>query len=537
LIKGFRQIVLLTVLSRVLGMARDMAFAFFLGASGVMDGWVIAFMIPNLARRLFGEGAASSSLIPVYSQELEKDRKRADRLALTVATVVFVVTSGIVLVGEIVIWTWYASTSLESTRLTLALSGVMLPYMVMVCCVAILAGILNTHRHFAAPALAPVLLNICLIGSLCLGGWVLGLTVRTQVLVTAGAVILAGLVQLAAQIAPLRALGVDVRPAWDVRSAAFRRVLLLMGPMILGLTATQINTLADNLIAAWLSGSAEKGQFFTWFGHQINYPLWEGAVSQLFYAQRLYQFPLGVFGISLATAIFPVMSADAARKDFGALCKTVSRGLRGAVFVSIPATIGLLIVSEFVVAAIFERGEFSTLDTIGTTFTLSFYVLGLSGYFAQHVLARAFYSLQESDIPAKSAGVAVLVNLCLNCTLVWFLGTGGLAASTALCSYLQVVILAVVLRRRLGPGILDGLARAIFQTIAVTVCMEVALIAVMFALRQQSHVLRLAVAVPVAAGVYLLAAKILRVEMLSLLFGRHRKTATPPTDTPATPTL
>ena len=368
-----------------------MSFAFFLGASSVMDGWVIAFMIPNLARRLFGEGAASSSLIPVYSQEMEKDRKQADGVALTVVTMVFVVTAGIVLAGEILIWTWHAFSAYETTRLKLALSGVMLPYMTMVCCVAILAGILNTHRHFAAPAVAPVLLNVFLITSLCFGGWVLDVSARTQVFIAAGAVLLAGLVQLGIQVPPLRSHGVHVRPAWQIRSAAFRRVLLLMGPMILGLTATQINTLADNLIAVWLSGSAEKGQFFTWFGHQIGYPLWEGAVSQLFYAQRLYQFPLGVFGISLATAIFPVMSADAARKDFAALCKTVSRGLRGAVFIAIPATIGLLLVSESAVAAIFQRGQFTSLDTIGTTFTLSFYVLGLSGYFAQHVLARAVY--------------------------------------------------------------------------------------------------------------------------------------------------
>ena len=528
MIKGFRQIVGLTVLSRVLGMLRDMAFAFFLGASGVMDGWVIAFMIPNLARRLFGEGAAASSLIPVYSQEIEKDRAQADRLALTVATVVFVVTAALVVVGEVVIWTWYSFTTLETTRLKLSLSGVMLPYMTMVCCVAILAGILNTHRHFAAPAIAPVLLNVFLIITLCFGGWVLKVPARVQVFVAAGGVLLAGLVQLAIQVPPLRSHGIHVRPAWEVRSAAFRRVLLLMGPMVFGLTATQINTLADNFIALWFSGSAEKGQVFSWFGQRIHYPLWEGAVSHLFYAQRLYQFPLGVFGISLATAIFPVMSADAAKKDYAALCRTVAHGLRAAVFVSIPATIGLLLIAESAVAVIFQRGEFTSLDTIGTTFTLSFYVLGLSGYFAQHVLARAFYSLQESDIPAKSAAAAVLINLCLNLTLVWFLGTGGLAAATALCSYLQVVVLVVVLRRRLGSGVLDGLARAIFQTIAVTVLMEAALLIVMYILREQSHVVRLAVAVPTAAAVFLAAAKLLRLEMLTLILGPRRKPTAPP---------
>lgn len=525
MIKGFRQIVVLTVVSRVLGMVRDMSFAFFLGASGVMDGWVIAFMIPNLSRRLFGEGAASSSLIPVYSQELEKDREQADRLALTVATAVVVALTAVVLAGEILIWAYYALSQHESTRLKLALSGVMLPYMVVICLVAILAGILNTHRHFAAPAAAPVLLNVLLIGTLCFAGWILKAPPRVQVFIVAAGVIVAGIVQLAIQLPPLRAAGVRVRPVWDVRSAAFRRVLVLMGPMVLGLTVTQINTLADNFIALWLSGSPEKGHVFELLGRRVAYPLWEGAVSQLFYAQRLYQFPLGVFGISLATAIFPVMSADAARGDLDALRRTVSRGLRGAVFIALPATIGLLFISESVVALIFQRGEFTSRDTAGTAFTLACYVLGLSGYFAQQVLTRAFYALQESDVPARSAVVAVLANLCLNLTLVWYLGTGGLAASTAICSYLQVAILATILRRQLGPGILAGMGRALVQTLAVTFCMEAVLLAVMGALKDHSHLIQVSTALLAGAGVFLLVSRLLRVEMLSLLLGERRRTA------------
>lgn len=522
MIKGFRQIVVLTVVSRVLGMVRDMVFAFFLGASGVMDGWVIAFMIPNLARRLFGEGAASSSLIPIYSQELEKDRHRADRLAMTATTVVFVILTAIVVAGEALIWILYALSDHEATRLKLYLTGVMLPYMTLICTVAILGGILNTHRHFAAPAAASVVLNVLLIAALCFGGWILKVPARTQVFLAAGAVLLTGIVQLAMHVPPLRSCGVSLRPAWDVRSPAFRRVLLLMGPMVLGLTATQINTLADNFVAMWLSGSAEKGHFFELFGRRIEYPMWEGAVSQLFYAQRLYQFPLGVFGISLATAIFPVLSSDAARKDFTSLCRTVSRGLRCSVFISLPATVGLLLVGEPLVGMIFERGEFSSADTIGTTFTLAFYVLGLGGYIAQQVLTRVFYSLQESDVPAKSAVIAVLVNVCLNLTLVWFLGAGGLAASTAICSYLQVGILATILRRRFGPEIRAGMRRAVLETIGATICMEAVLLAVLHALRYHGAAMQLSVAIPTAGGAYLLVAWLCRVEMLSLLFGGHR---------------
>ncbi|MFQ6034770.1 MAG: murein biosynthesis integral membrane protein MurJ [Sedimentisphaerales bacterium] len=520
MIRGFRQIALLTMASRVLGMLRDMTFAYFLGASGLMDGWAIAFKVPNLARRLFGEGAASSSLIPVYSEELQRDREKANRLAFTVVTAVFVLLTGIVLLGEGIIWGYYRFFSnLPGTQLKLKLSAIMLPYMVLICVVAILAGILHTHRHFAAPAAAPVVLNVFLIGSLCFSGWVFHIQPNRQVFIVAVAVILAGLVQLLIQLPPLRARGIYIRPAWQVRSEAFKKVILLMGPMVLGLTVTQINTLADDFIALWFSGSDEKGQFFSWFGQQIRYPLWEGAVSHLFYSQRLYQFPLGVLGISLATAIFPVMSTDAARKDFAALSKSVSQGLRCAVFVALPATAGLLVVARPLVSVIFERGQFTAQDTILTKWTLSFYVLGLCGYFAQQVATRAFYSMQDSFTPARSALIAVFANIVLNLTLIWFLGTGGLAAATAACSYLQVAILVAVLRRRLGSAVLVGLGRALAKTIVATLFMLIMVVAALQLSKSWADIFKLLLSVPSAAAVYLLAAKFLRIEMLSLLTG------------------
>jgi len=524
MIKGFRQIALLTTLSRILGMVRDMSFAYFLGAGGLMDGWAIAFKIPNLARRLFGEGAASSSLIPVYSEELQKDRARADKLAFTVVTVVVVLLIGIVLVGEGIIWGYYRFFSVYAgTRLKLTLSGIMLPYMAMICTVALLAGILNAHRHFACPAAAPIMLNVLLIGSLCFSGWVLGIQPGTQVFIIAVAVLVAGLVQIFIQLPALWARDIRLRPAWQVRSEAFKKVIRLMGPMILGLTVTQINTLADDFIALWFSGSQEKGTLFLWFGRQIQYPLWEGAVSHLFYAQRLYQFPLGVFGISLATAIFPVMSSDAARKDLKAFCRTISGGLRCAIFVALPATVGLVVVAKPLVSVIFQRGQFTEQDATLTAWTLSFYVLGLCGYFAQQVIIRAFYSMQDSKTPARSAVAAVLANVVLNLTLIWFLGTGGLAAATAACSYFQVFVLLAVLRRKLGSGIFEHVAGAIMKSIAATALMLAAAWAALWLSRDWADIFKLLLAVPSAAAVYFLAAKCLRIEMLSLLTGAGTK--------------
>jgi putative peptidoglycan lipid II flippase len=528
MIQGFRQIASLTAVSRVFGMLRDMTFAYFLGAAGLMDGWVIAFKIPNLARRLFGEGAASSSLIPVYSEQLHKDPKAAEKLACTVVTVVFILLAGLVLLGEGIIWGYYRFFStLPSTDLKLTLSGIMLPYTILICVVAILAGILNAHRHFAMPAAAPIVLNIFIISALCLGGWGLGLQPGRLVFVVASAVLIAGFVQLFMQLQPLRKRQVHIRPAWEVRSEAFRKVIILMGPMILGLTATQINTLADDFIALWFSGSPEKGEIFSLFGREIRYPMWEGAVSHLFYSQRLYQFPLGILGISLATAIFPVMSSEAAKKDFDALVKTISRGIRAAVFIALPATAGLILVRHLVVSVLFQRGQFTRIDTSLTAGVLLFYSLGLCGFFIQQVATRAFYSMQDSKMPARSAFIAVCVNIVLNLTLIWFMGAAGLALSTALCSYLQVVILVLALRGRFGFSIMDRVLPTLTKTLTATIVMWIAGNFFLYLCRGLPegtgfNVLRLAIVVLSSAAVYAAAAKLLRIEMLSLL-GRYKQ--------------
>ena len=223
--------------------------------------------------------------------------------------------TGLVIIGEVIIWSIYGLADLSvGPRTGLALSGIMLPYMVMICLVAILGGILNVHRHFAAPAAAPLLLNIIIIASTVISGTKLGVPPEQQVLYVAVGVLVAGAAQMLLHVPPLRASGFRFYPAWDVYSAAFRRVLLMMGPMLLGLTVTQINTLADDLVA--LAFSRDSGT--PWVGGRFRT-----------YAQRLYQFPLGVLGISLATAIFPVMSVDAAKKDFDGLCRTVARGFGG----------------------------------------------------------------------------------------------------------------------------------------------------------------------------------------------------------------
>ena len=526
MIRGFRQIASLTALSRVFGLVRDIAYGHFFGAGGLLDAWIIAFRIPNLSRRLFGEGAASASFIPVYSEALHNEPEQAGKLLNTVVTVLFVILASLVLLGEAFIWLYYKFFAYESdTQLILTLSSIMLPYMLFVCIVAILAGILNVHKHFAMPALAPIVLNFFIIGTILYTAWMLKLNSMQQLFCVAVAVLIAGLVQIAIQIRPLRKSGVSIHPAWYVHTKSFKRILLLMGPMIIGLTVTQMNTLADDLIAWWFSGSEEKGRFFELLGHQITYPMWRGSVSHLYYAQRLYQLPLGVLGISLATAIFPVMSADAARKDTTALQSTISKGIRGTVFIALPATIGIILVARPLIEAAFQHGRFTDEDTNKVVSTLIFYTLGLCGYCAQQVLARAFYAMQDSKMPMRSALVAVVANFFLNLTLIWFIGRSGLAAATALCAYLQVTILTAVLHKRLGRAVLNGLSSTLIKTFIATMIMWLIGALIILSMKNLPDVrlynmLRLLLIVPPCAAAYILCAKFLRNEMLSLFTGR-----------------
>jgi putative peptidoglycan lipid II flippase len=449
-------------------------------------------------------------LIPVYSEELHNNPERAAELANTVLTVVFVILAAIVVVGEVLLGAGYGFVaSRTGPRVGLLLCAIMLPYMIMICISALLAGVQNVHRHFATPAIGPIILNGFIIGGILFSAKLLKVEPQRQVFWVAVSVLLSGIVQIAIQLPSLRARGISIRPAWQVHSEAFRKTILLMGPMVLGLAVTQLNTLLDDVIALC-------------FMTKEGYPLSIGAPSHLYYAQRLYQLPLGVLGISLATAIFPIMSADAVRKDFAALTATIARGIRGAVFVAIPATAGTFLVAKPAICAIFEHGKFRSEDTSAVTWTLSFYAVGLTGYFLQQLTTRAFYAVQDSKTPALSAVAAVGANLVLNLTLIWVLGTGGLALATALCSYLQVTVLLRVLHKRLGRSVLEGLSATVVKTVAATAAMLVAGLAVLVLMRDMqpgrlSQVIKLAVLVPTTVSVYLLAAKFLRIEMLALL--------------------
>ncbi|MHC5113138.1 MAG: murein biosynthesis integral membrane protein MurJ [Planctomycetota bacterium] len=440
-----RTVSLLTLVSRVTGLARDASLSRVFGAGPLMDAFFFGFMIPNLFRRLFGEGALAAAFLPAFSRLDREDPALAGRLASLIVSGLLSGLGAVVLVAEIALYALSARADHASPALWLTM--IMLPYMPLVCVVAILGAMLQVRGRFGPTAAAPIVLNLCLIGT------VIGLSFvfprdgddasgrLMHVGAVAASVVFAGALQVAWSLLALRG-----RPWWsrDLRPARAeaRRVLAQALPMILGLGVLQLNTLFDGLIASY---PATVGP--TIFG--VDYPLDLGAMSAVSYAQRLYQFPLGVFGIAVATAIFPALAQLAG--DAGAFGATVRRGVRLVVFIGVPASVGLVLVREPLTSVILEGGAFTRQDTERVGRVLLGYAPGIWAYSTVHVLTRAFYARGDAMTPVRVAMGVVALNVALNCSLIWTpLREAGLAWSTAICSTVQGLVLLALLRRRIG---------------------------------------------------------------------------------------
>lgn len=463
----------LTLLSRLLGVIRDVACASVFGAGMVWDAFSFAFRVPNLFRRLFGEGALSAAFIPIFSEYLEVQRREeAWRLAGRIGGALIMVLTAILLTGESLLGGALLLADLGPRwRLTLSLTAVLLPYMLLICLTALAGAALHSLKHFAAPAAAPVVLNLCWILAVVAAAPAVSEDPRVQIFVVAGAILAAGLLQLGLQAAALHRRGFRWRPAFQPLHGHVRRVARRMAPVALGLAALQLNVLLDGVIAISLAAPEGKRLFHA-FGLALPYPMEIGANSVLYYANRVMQFPLGVFGIALATAIFPTLSRLAARDEREAFRRSVLRGLGAALFVALPAGAGLILLRYPVVRLLFERGAFTPRMTARTARVVAAYSVGVWAYCALHLLTRAFYSLGRPSTPAKVAGAMVVLNLALNLSLVWPLREVGLAAATAVCAALQVVLLIVLLHRRVPLAGLSALARNVGKTALATVGMS-----------------------------------------------------------------
>ncbi len=524
LISGSRVTALGTLASRVLGMLRDAATAALFGLSGggVMDAFVLAFRIPNLFRRLFGEGVLAASYLPVLSATLERDQADAWRLASVVLLRLAVALLVLVVLGEIVLGGIGLATrgSPEIQRFT-TLAAIMLPYTFFICLAAQAAATLHALGRFALPALVPTILNICWLLAVLLVAPHFSSDKMAQAQVLAVAILVSGVLQFVVQLPSLRRLGfrLDYKPA--AVQHGLGQVARAMGPMVLGLMVTQINTLTDSLIAWLLAAPNAAESAIAWLGG-VPYPMEQGAVAALYYGERLYQFPLGILGVAVATAIFPLLSRHAARGDHESLSEDLTLGLRLVLFLGIPAGVGLVLLAEPLARLLYERREFTPQDTLRTARVIACYAIGVWAYCALPVLVRGYYALGDRLTPVRVGVTVVGVNFCLNLALIWPLAEAGLAAATTIGASLQVIILAVIFSRRNAPLNWTSLRATILRTLLATCAMAAGCYGTGRILPSATGFLAslLAVLLPfaVAVATYLGVAWLLRAPELSLLF-------------------
>lgn len=508
LVNSARLVALLTAASRILGLIRESVFAAFFSTSELLSAFRIAFMAPNLARRLFGEGALSAAMIPVLTDTLRADGEESSRRFVgAVLTVLAVVLIALLVLVETALLIAQSSSDSLALRLTI----ILMPYMVLICLVAVASGVLNVRQHFAVPAAAPTILNVAIIVAALFGAYSAGLGGAELMTVVCIGILVSGVLQIVATVVALHMVRFQPIYGGSWRDPRLAKVLRLMGPMVLGLSAVQINSLFDYLIA-WF--------FIEHEGQRVG-------PAVLGFAQYLYQLPLGVFGISIATAVFPLLSRRAAEGDRRGMAETVARGLRLGAFVSLPATAGLILVAHPLVAALYERGEFGPAQSQRVAGTLCFYSLGLPAYFAQHVVVRAFYALQDSGTPARLAARMVLFNLAINLVLVFVLEERGLALSTAVCATVQVVWLSRRLRAHLPEMNWGSLARPVGKMVVAVAAMCGVILLLdrtdFVAAWLPGHVaVRLTLLVTSGMATYALAAALLRIEELrSVLRGEQ----------------
>lgn len=505
----------LTMISRILGLVRVMLMAMAVGTGLYADAFFLAWAIPNLARRLFGEGAFSAALVPVFVEARVKgdDAGALGLVQATVTRLAFGLT-GLVLVLQalcaVIGSTWgqgaLASLGVGAAKVALAaeFAQILLPYLVLICLAGVLGGALNALDRFAVPAAAPIVLNLVWIGALVLGMWTLtGEHERVRLL--AFLLVGGGVLQLLMHTRSMKGAGFPIRPRLTTDPARLKRVRTLFFSVALGLALFQLNVLLDSLIAYTLVA--------------------EGGVSTLYYANRLVQLPIGVLGVALSTAIFPALARLVKEGDLPGLGSVVDRGLSLGAFVAIPCAVGLVVLAEPIVHVLFERGRFDATSTARTGWVLLLLAPAVLTACVTPVVTRAFYAEEEVATPVRVGVVCVVLNLTLNLLLVGPMAEAGLALATSISQGVNLIAQTWLYRRR---RTLRGDAPRTGKTLRAVATYS-ALAAVMGAVAYGVHALmpghaalRLAAAVLAGAILYGSLAWVLRLEAPRLLLERRR---------------
>lgn len=435
-----------TLTSRVLGLVRDAVQGAFFGTGMAADAFGVATRIPTLLRDLFAEGAMSAAFVPTFTRHLEqRGRAPAFRLGSQVLNGLLMLTGimtvlGIVL-AEPLVRLYTRFTDPEQISLTVLLTQVNMPFLVLIAAAAALMGMLNGLRRFFVPAMSPALLNVCFIASTALLTPLFMQYGIEPALALAIGMLTGGLAQVLAQVPAIRREGYRHSWSFDARDPGVREVLLLMGPGTIGVAAAQVNLFVNTMLA-----TAEPG-----------------AVAALQYAFRMIYMPIGIIGVAIATAAVPEIARHAAAQSFDGMRRTLSSGIRMMLMLSVPATVGLMVLARPIIALLFERGEFDATSTSITAAALSFYAPGIVGYSVVKIAAPCFYAMKDARTPIAISLLTIAVNLVLNLTLYAVMGFTGLALGTAIAANVNALLLLVLLARRIdgveAPRLAWALAR------------------------------------------------------------------------------
>ncbi len=419
-----------TFLSRLLGLARDILMTtYFRTDSGVLDAFNMAFRIPNLFRRLFGEGAFSQAFVPVFGEV--KQTQSHQQLKLLVAQVSGSLGLALLLLSVLGMvfapqWVWLFASGFSQDpiklQLTIDLLRITFPYVFFICLAALVSGALNSCGRFAVPALVPTILNTMMIIAVLISGYF-----DTPIKALAWGVLLAGVLQLLVQLPFLGKENLLSWPKVAFGAQSVKKILLLMGPAVIGSSSAQINILINAQLASYLP---------------------TGSVTWLYVSDRFVEFALGAFAVALGTVVLPRLSQLHAQTDHKAFSETLDWGLQMALLMGIPATLGLLILSQPIVATFFLHGAFTVYDTQMAAWSLSTFGSGLAAFFLIKVLAPAFYARQNTKLPVRCGLIAISFNIVLQFILVGPLLHAGLALSSALAAWLNAGLLFFFLRRQ-----------------------------------------------------------------------------------------
>jgi putative peptidoglycan lipid II flippase len=512
LIRAAGSMSVMTMLSRIAGYFRDNLQADILGAANSSDAFVIAYRIPNMLRRLLAEGALTSAFVPTFARYMKGDDRQAMwRLASTVLYVLIAILTAIVALGMVFspflvkLLAWGFTVAPEKFELTVGLNRLMFPYIFFISVAALATGILNSFDVFALTAFTPVLLNLSIIGC--------ALALRNRFPDPAYAfgvgVILGGFLQLAVQIPSLVRLGMDFRLPRPIDRNGLREIGRLFLPRLFGVGITQVNLVIDSQFATSLR---------------------TGSVSFLYYAIRVTELTLGIFAISLSAVVLPTLSRAAADGDREGVIDTLSTAMRLLIFVTVPATIGLIVLRVPIIHVLFERGRFTSEDTLLTAGALACYSVGLLPYAAVNVQAAAFYAHRDTRTPVKVGLLTFFLHLGLNFALRGPMGHNGIALSTSISALADSALLAWLLRRRAGDYLDRAVLVSTLRTLAAGGVMAVALLAAVgsFDLRGLAGVVAKAGALGLfvagGAAVYLLVSHLLggeEVRLIRAVFARR----------------